>query len=459
MPNISNGINLALQAVLANTRAIEVVEHNVANASTVGYRRQSAIMSATTPTYGTGTGVTIESIQRFNLEFFDSRLRNASAATSNFEAQQGILSQIEATLGETTDNSLLTKMDQFWSDWQSLASDPSSMSLRANLLDDSSSLAKGINQRWTQLTEIRRDQNLTVQQRVSDINALADEVAYLNGEISRVTSVGEEPNDLMDKRDLALDKLADLTGAVSTLQSNNEVVVSIGGHVLVTGHDVLHLATRPDPDDTSVSQVVWADEPTREVKPTSGELKGLLEVRDTVLTEQIAGLDELANNLRIRVNAIHTTGYGIDAADSTGLDFFVGTGASDISINPDLTAAQIATSDAADQAGNSNIANLMVALKDAKNMSGGTNTLNDFYTAQATKLGQKIKSVETEAHNYSLVSSALSDQRESASGVNLDEEAANLVKFQRGNQAAARLLTAYDELLDLVINGMGRVGL
>ena len=98
MPNISNGINIALQAVLANSRAIETVEHNVANASTEGYRRQQAIFSATTPTYGTGSGVIIKQIQRFNLEFFDNRYRSASAATSNYSAQQSVLAQVEQML-------------------------------------------------------------------------------------------------------------------------------------------------------------------------------------------------------------------------------------------------------------------------------------------------------------------------------------------------------------------------
>ena len=110
------------------------------------------------------------------------------------------------------------------------------------------------------------------------------------------------------------------------------------------------------------------------------------------------------------------------------------------------------------QNGNGDIANAMLALRDSKVMNGGTNTLNEFYNGQVTRLGQKIKTVETNAYNHNLVSSALGDQRESVAGVNLDEEAASLVQYQRANQAAARIMTAYDELLDLVINGMGVVG-
>ena len=467
MPNLSFGINLALQAVLANSQAIEVTEHNVANASTAGYHRQSAVLTATVPTNTSGyyagqmgTGVVVSQIQRFNLEFFDTRYRTVSAEAKNWETQSSVLAQLESTLGETSDGGMLTRMDQFWTDWQDLASDPSNMSLRTNLISDAQNLASGFNERWQQLTQLRSDQNLAVSQTVDDINAAAEQVASLNAEISRVLSVGDQPNDLLDQRDQALDKLAELSGAVSYEQKNGEVVVSIGGHVLVTGHDSFKLTTQADPDDTSVNQVVWADDPDQVVSPNTGQLKGLLEVRDTLIPQQLDGLNELASGLAAQVNAIHSGGYGIDTPSSTGLDFFSGAAdgtidASNIKVNPNLTAESLAASSAADEPGNADVANLLVALKDEKVMDGGTNTLNNFYNAQITSLGQTIQSANANQNNNELVSQALSDQRESVSGVSLDEEASNLLMYQRGYQAAARLMTVYDDLLDTVINKMG----
>jgi len=258
----------------------------------------------------------------------------------------------------------------------------------------------------------------------------------------------------MDKRDLALDRLAELTGAVSTEQKNGEVLVSVGGHVLVMGQDSFKLETRINPVDTSVKDVYWQD--NQKLIPPSGELKGTLEVRDKVLTGQLSGLNTMAAGLISQVNAIHSVGFGLNNA--TGLNFFSGTDAASIAVNPALDAASIATSSATGQAGNNTIALQIAGLKSVKGMSTGTATLNEFYNSQITDLAVTTQRASNNAYQHGLVSKALGDQRESVVGVSLDEEAANMAKAQKAYQAAARILTAYDELLSLVINQMGLVG-
>ncbi len=465
MPTISSGISIALQAVLTHSQALEIIEHNVANASTPGYRRQSALLTAAVPSsiveyeHGLGAGqrgggVTIEKIQRFNLEFFDTRYRSVSAETGNWEAQNGVLSQLEPMLAETTEDGLLPKLDQFWSGWQKLSTDPTNTSLRAVLLDDAGSLANALNRRSTQITQLRAEQNDVVAGQVNDINSLAGQVAQLNGEISRVLSVGEQPNDLMDKRDLALDQLSKLSGSASFNQKNGEVSVSIGGHVLVVGHDAFKLQTQTSATDSSVVDVYWGD--GQKLAPQSGNLKGTLEVRDKVLAGQLTGLNTLANGLITQVNAIHRGGFGLNNA--TNMDFFQGSDASDIAVNSLLDNASIATSSGASQAGNSDIALQIAGLKTVKGMKAGTATLNEFYNSQITDLAVTTQRASNNAYQHGLVEKALSDQRESAVGVNLDEEAANMAKTQKAYQAAARVMTAYDDLLDTVINRMGLVG-
>jgi len=465
MPTISSGISIALQAVLTQSQVLEITGHNIANASTPGYRRQSAVLVTDMPTSINGAdhltgagqrggGVTIEKIQRFNLAFFDGRYRSVSAEAKNWESQSGILSQLEATMAENSDDGLLSKMDEFWAGWQSLSNDPTNTSLRTILLDDASALASAFNRRATQITQLRSDQNQVVGSQVEEINSLAGQVAQLNGEISRVLSVGEQPNDLMDTRDIALDRLAELTGAVSTEQKNGEMLVSLGGHVLVVGHDAIKLETRTNLTDTSVKDVYWQD--GQKLTPSSGELKGMLEVRDSILTGQLSGLNTLAGGLISQVNAIHSVGFGLNNA--TGLNFFSGTNAASITVNPALDAASIATSSATGEEGNNTIALQIAALKSVKGMSAGTATLNEFYNAQISDLGVTTQRASNNSYQHGLVSKALSDQRESVVGVSLDEEAANMAKAQKAYQAAARILTAYDELLDLVINNMGLVG-
>jgi flagellar hook-associated protein 1 FlgK len=203
MPTLTAGISTALQAVLTHSQILEITQHNIANASTPGYRRQSALLTAAVPSSMNGTvlgagagqrggGVTIERVQRFNLEYFDRRYRSVSAETNNWAAQSGILSQLEPLLAETTEDGLIPKLDQFWAGWQSLSADPSNLSLRAVLLEDAASLTTSINRRAEQITQMRSDQNQAVTGQVDQINSLASQVAQLNGEISRVLSVGEQ---------------------------------------------------------------------------------------------------------------------------------------------------------------------------------------------------------------------------------------------------------------------------
>jgi flagellar hook-associated protein 1 FlgK len=465
MPTISSGISIALQAVLAHSQALEVVEHNVANASTPGYHRQSVLLTAAVPSPGMasehgprigqrGGGVVLEKIQRFNLDFFDSRYRSVSAETGNWEAQSEVLSQLEPMLSETTEDGLLPKLDQFWAGWQKLSTDPSNTSLRMVLLDDAASLAKAFNRRSTQIAQLQEDQNHAISSQVDEINSLAVQVAQLNTEISRVLSVGEQPNDLMDKRDLALDQLAKISGAVSFNQKNGEVSVSVGGHVLVVGHDAIKLQTRTNPVNSRVLDVVWQD--GQKLVLQSGALKGRLEVRDRVLADQLTGLNILAAGLITQVNTIHRSGFGLNNA--TNMDFFQGSSAGDIAVNTLLDVNSIAASSGANQAGNSAIALQIAGLKMSKGMKGGTATLNDFYDSQVTDLGIATQRAEDNSYHHGLVKKALGDQRESVEGVNLDEEAANMAKAQKAYQAAARVMNAYDELLDLVINRMGLVG-
>ncbi len=471
MPNLTSGIGISLSAVLAQSQALEVVEHNIANANTPGYRRQSAVLSANVMTPATGTeygtvagerggGVSVSQVQRFNLQFFDARYRNVAAEGKNWEAQSGILNQFEPIMAETTDYGLLPKLDEFWAGWQSLSTDPTNTSLRASLLDNASNLANAFTVRTANITQLRNDQNLVVTDIVGQVNSLASLVATLNGEISKVISVGEQPNDLLDKRDMALDSLANLTGAVAFDQKNGEVTVSIGSHVLVVGHDAFKLKTLTNTTnpDVPVQDVVWED--NQKLLPPSGQLNGVIEIRDNFLVSQQANLDKLAAAMITQVNAIHSTGYGPTTAAGTPNNFFTGTDASDIAVNDVLVQdpGKIATADAAGQIGNNAIAVKISNLKFQKVMGTGSLTMNEYYNGEITYRSLLTSRANDNTTQNNIVIKALSDQRQSVEGVSLDEEAANMAKTQKAYQAAARMMTAYDDLLDTVINRMGLVG-
>ncbi len=471
MPTLS-GINLSLNALLANSQAMEIIEHNVANANTKGYHRQEAVMRTTVPSnlYGMdrgigagvrGSGVEVGMIKRFSLSFFDNRFRSVTAEAKEWEAQRDVLMQLEMSLAETSSEGLTNKLDEFWNGWQMLSNDPSNTSLRAQLLDQSQALVNGFNRRADQMHKIRSDQDLMVKTRVGEINSAGNRIAELNKEISRVFSIGEQPNDLLDERDMLLDRLSELAGATSNVQANGQVIVSIGGHTLVTGNQSLTLTTvpNPDPGQRNLALVQWASGAA--FKSNHGELAGILKARDEIIPQQQKALDELAVKFAAQVNNVHRGGYGLD--DTTGLDFFTGgsstnqpVGALDLSLNSNLNVTNLAAAEALDSPGDGGRAKKIADLQNSQVMN--TDTVNAFYATQVAQLGLDVQRAQINTHNQGLVVDAMDMQRESVTGVNLDEEAANMAKFQRAYQAAARVMTAYDEMLERVINGLGLVG-
>ncbi|MGB9798956.1 MAG: flagellar hook-associated protein FlgK [Thermanaerothrix sp.] len=461
MSTLFSNLSIALSALLSHQRAIEVIEHNVANANTPGYRRQEAVLSAATPTspnlfkFGggsgqVGSGVQVDMIRRYSLDFFDRRYRSEVARAKTWETRSEILKQAEIALGETSENSLLTQLDAFWSGWLRLSSDPTNTALRADLLESTRNLAEAFQRRINRLETLRADQETALQQKVDEINTLASRLAKLNQEITRIYSVGDQPNDLLDERDRVLDRLAELSGAISYRRENGEVTVSIGGHVLVFGPTPYRLTLDP-----TTKTPVWED--GQPYNATDGEIQGILSARDGDIQALISGLNALATDLIDFVNTIHANAYGLD--NQTGRPLFIGQDARTIALNPAISSPIMIAAASRPDAPGDNSAALKIAQGYALlRMSNNSATYTQFYTTQIASLGAAVQAAQSRSKDYATVANALNTQRESISGVSLDEEAANLVRFQRAFQAAARLMNVADEMLDRIINGLGHAG-
>lgn len=460
MSTLFSNLSIALSALLSHQRAIEVIEHNVANANTPGYRRQEAVLSAAAPTspnlfkFGggngqVGSGVRVEMIRRYSLDFFDKRYRGEVARAKTWETRSDVLKQVEIALGETSD-SLLSQLDAFWNGWLRLSSDPTNMALRADLLERTRNLAEAFNRRINRLEALRADQNIALQQKVDEINSLASRIAKLNQEITRIYAVGDQPNDLLDERDRILDRLAELSSAISYRRENGEVTVSVGGHVLVFGPTSYRLTLDP-----STQTPIWEDR--QPYNAQDGEIQGILSVRDGDVQRLMESLNALAGDLIDFVNAIHINAYGLD--NQNGRPLFIGQDARTMALNPALAdPAFLGVANRPDAPGDNTAALQIAAGYTALRMSNGGATYGQFYTAQVANLGLSIQTAQTRAKDYASVAESLNTQRESVSGVSLDEEAANLVRFQRAFQAAARLMNVADEMLDRIINGLGYAG-
>ncbi|PKO00770.1 MAG: flagellar hook-associated protein FlgK [Chloroflexi bacterium HGW-Chloroflexi-4] len=463
MANLLASINVALTALLSHSQATTVYEHNVANVNTPGYHRQNAKVTAgpavslSNAYYGTGigqmgSGVYVTAIQRYAVDFYDTRYRLENQEASKWSAESEIVAQLEASLLETSTDGLLPKIEAYFSNWQAASDDPTNTSVRRQLLDSAKELASSINTRYSQIESIRSEQDLRIEQSIQEINLIAENIASLNREISRVMSIGDSPNDLLDARDVALDRLSEIAGATSFKQANGEVSVSINGHILVGGHDTYPLHTEIDPTNENLTRMVWSD--GKEMVPTSGELAGVIEARDTIFEDQRTGLNTLSMMLKDQVNALHFNGYGLD--NSTQINFFEGTDAGNFKVNEALEdVSKIALSSAINQPGNNEIGREIFKLRTTGTLNSDTMTFSQYYNDQISKLGLTVLRAKTNARDRSLVAQALISQRESVTGVSLNEEAANIAKSQKAYEAAARVISVIDEMLNTVINGMG----
>ncbi len=470
MPSFS-GIHLALQAILANQNAMEVVSHNVSNANTTGYHRQKAVLTASVPqstggwissnlSKSMGTGVMMDSVYRYNMSFTDMRYRDEIEETARWDTESKLLAMVETSLAETSVDSISTRLDEYWGSWQALAGDPEDSALRLDVMSKGEALAMSFNNRAIRLENIRIDQNMAIIERVQDVNEMAIQIADLNEQISQVQATGGKPNDLLDKRDLILDELSRIAGATSYEQDNGHVNVSIGGHFLTIGTTPYKITTTTNAEN--LVELEWEDGST--FQSVQGELLGLFHGRDETIVDQITRLDELANAIVTNVNNLHVGGFGMN--NETGFNFFVPTGTTALSMQfnvtgdplTDITVDRVATGSAADSPGDSSVAKQIANIQNALLFHGNTATIKQVNNERIGALALEVQRMKNSATDHGIVKDALYTQREEVAGVNLNEEAANMVKYQMAYNAAARLMTTIDEMLDRVINGMGLVG-
>lgn len=462
-----SGIQLSLRALLAQQLAIEVTNHNTANATTPGYSRQGAVLMPGEPwppismhppglRGQLGTGVLVQSVRRFTDAFLNSRLRAAQASLSQSTVTRDALREVQGILNEPGDNGIAAAMNDFWNAWQGLTTDPASLALRSTVREAGERLASLFNTRASALTEQRRGLDGQISTDVERLNNLASQVADLNRQIVAQLGLGNQPNDLMDQRDVLIGQITALTGALVGEQSDGSVTLAIGGHTLVAGINSFTLQTQPDPANSNLVRITWTDNGAGATFG-GGELRGLLESRDTTIPDKLADLDELAAALVDQVNARHRLGYGLNNA--TGLDFFSGNSAASMAVSGQMSDLNnLAAASAPDSPGDGANALALAQLSTAQVMDGGIATFGEFYGGFVATIGNDVDNADAQVNDAQLLTDYLTGQQQSVSGVSLDEEAANLVKYQRAYEAAARILTALDQMADTIINGMGVVG-
>ncbi|MEJ2099978.1 MAG: flagellar hook-associated protein FlgK [Desulfobacterales bacterium] len=458
MSDIYGVMSLAGQALMTQQQAISVTGHNIANVNTPGYSRQRLKMITNTPSDSAvgmmGNGVSGETIERIYDRFLNAQITEENQALGRWDAQKDSVELVEMIFNEVEGSGLNDAMSKFWDAWQSLANNPAGTTERQILVTASQTLTATFNQLNADLFQTQQDLDLAIQGTVADINRLSQQIADLNQKIISSEVGSSSANDYRDQRELVLKELSELidindfedaTGAVS--------VLAAGGRPLVSGSQFWQLSTETNVD--GLQDVVWVDAAGNTTNITAdisgGKLKGYLEVRDGIIDDYLNRLDTLAQTLITDVNTIHQSGFGLDG--STLLDFFIGTGARDMEVNPAIVGnldSIAAASDVLTIPGDNRkaieIANLQYQLT-----MGGTQSYNDYYSAIVRDVGNEVLKSEASYNHQSDMMTQLENQRESVSGVSLDEEMVNLLKFQNAYTAAAKLITAADEMMQTIL--------
>jgi len=432
--------------------------------------------------------------------FLDFQMRNESKILGYWEAQQDALEKIEGIINEPSDSGLRAIMEDFWFALDELAKDPESLAVRSLVLETGQSLADAFNHIDAQLSELVNDLNRNLKVLVDDINSMARQIADLNMQILKVEVSGARANDLRDKRDLLIDQLAKTIDIKVVENKNGTITVNVSGRALVQGENVNQLVVGISDD---YPEIYWQDDQSRSypLTITGGTVRGIIDARGYKQGNEIAGLipalrkqlDTLARGIAEKFNEIHRTGAGLNG--DTGFDFFVtkdGSGsitAGNIAVNQELLAdpskiaaaskTDIPTEDNPDDyenkkqrddgtwytwdKGDGSIALQLARLKDAqiiKINSTGDQLFSpyDFYNAIIGELGVTAQQAYRMVENQELLVSQIENNRLAVSGVSLDEEMVNMIRFQHAYNAAARVITAMDEMIDLIINRMGLVG-
>ncbi|MGE5594370.1 MAG: flagellar hook-associated protein FlgK [Betaproteobacteria bacterium] len=478
------GLETARRALVAQQRALEVVGHNIANAGTPGYVRREPVLVAT-PGYvvetgagfkrpGTvGTGVEIVRIKRVFDGFVESRIRQAGVSLGFWEGKSDALSQVEAVFGEPSDTGLANALTEFFAAWDELSKRPESIAVRTALVEQAKTLASYFNDELRGLRELVRDLDDGIATRVDEINSLAREIAAQNKEIVRITAIGNDPADLKDARDVAIERLSRLINISAFETQDGSVVIQVGSGELVRGDAANELrfesGTLPgevlDPGvDEQESRIIWANDKTL-ADSSGGEVGGLLQARNADVAGYYKDVEELVTTLADEVNRLHEQGYGIDDAMTHGIDFFVyDAGRRTLAVNPDLDpdaggdVARVAAAAESGLVGDGSVALGIAGLEDALTMGGGKVSFGGFYQQIVADVGTNARQAAHMAQVHDATLQQYTNNKDSISGVSIDEEMVNLMRYQRAYEAAARLTTAIDEMLDTLINSTGIVG-
>ena len=463
-------LDLGSRSLATQRQGVEVAGHNLANVNNPAYARQRLHIQ-TSPTVSSrvgpqGTGADAVAIVQLRSSLLDRQITSEAGVRGSLEAQQSALQYAQADLGQQLDrltsgasaaqgvggaHSLSDGLADLFNSFQSLSTNVSSQAERQVVLQKAADLAAQFNQTDRRLGELTGVLDDSVAADVGSANSLLSGIARLNDQIA-TTELNKDgaANDLRDLRQQKVEELAKLVKVDVSAGANGAVDISIAGMTMVSG---IQVADTLETYNAGGGQIlVRATTAGTPLALTGGSIEGTIDARDGAVAGLRSNVDSLAALLITEVNAVHAAGFSLTG--STGAAFFTGNGSANIAVDSALATnpSLLQAAGVAGAAGDNQTALALARLASQAHAGLNGQTFSQRYAQTVAGLGQSLASVNTQLGDQQVVDAMLMGQRDSVSGVSLDEEMAHLTKYQQAFVASAKLIRTVEEMLDTVVN-------
>lgn len=441
MSGTFSGLELIRRSLSTYQQAMETTQNNIANANTEGYSRQRAVLSATGTSLPPSlsqeqinAGVEIKNVQRMRDNFLDPQLRANLSEVGYWEEQETELAKVGGLFTDTAGTGVSSLLTEFWNSWQELSNSPQDASARQNVTQNAVNLTIYLNYLTSQMETAHTEIEGSLTSKISELNQLAATLADINQALEKCGTT--ENNTLLDQRDSLLDKMAKLSDITITINHNNTATVVVGAQTIIEGQDV-----HPLSENNLTSE--------------KGELGGLLAAKKSVEDYQ-GKMNLFIQTLADKVNEIHKDGYTL--GNQQGGAFFTlqeNAGNKEISVNKDILddsnniAAAQELSSPSDGRNAMAIANIN-DIVDYEEL--GKNSLAGYYSQLVTRIGSDQSQASKNAETFNSIGTQFESQRQSLSGVSIDEELTMLIQYQFAYQALSKAMSIFNDMLDTLIN-------
>ena len=442
---ISNIYEIGKRSLLAYQSAIHTTSGNISNVNNENYSRRRVDLSQLIIGFSS-LGLSQDQNIRMRQQYAQSQIWQENQSLNEYETSGMLLKQVENIFAEDTDSGLSSLLNQFWNAWNDLANDPESEYARAIVRDKGVLIANSFQRMNSEFRNMQDQIRPQVTGLVQDINQMTTQIADINQRLKI-----EQSPDLLDRRDELISDLSSMIDIKIKEKENGQVNIFADGYLLVGDEYAFNIQAEVENTDGEDKINIHYLESDKTINVGSGQLKGLLDVHNRKIPEYLEKLDALAMQLAGDVNTIHRSGHNLNG--TSDIPFFDDSisGAADFNVNEAIVqnSSLIASRLPTESEGSGSVAQSISDLRFQKTMSGVS--IDEYYHTMLADIGNKIYESDFMEQSQRNIVLQLQNQKDSITGVSLDEEMTRLVQFQQAYQAAARIVNTVDEMVDTVL--------